>query len=338
MQELLIIIISIHSYRFNPNYRPYITENEEAFDAIEHFKDYEHLSVINEDNLPVISDSQPKLNYLMDVPHSGRYVLIVDYVTNRNVSDVSILQVNQAGESVQDGGITLYPCTFTTVCRQPVIDSQSREKVFFIDLNDVRPIEVVTGGKSHVAIKSIAAIPYEDWSLDYIQPTPVCVRQNGKCVAATFRNAPDSKKIEFEQEHDDRIALKLPEVYDNSTKLIYLQRENPTIVINSKVLNPGRYVVLIKYYQPNHPRFLINYKLDSNRQIYEDKLSVNHCPSISGCREVITQRVDIDEGFTFTLTVSTFSFKLVMTYFYKLNSFLEQSCYRCLVGLCSLST
>lgn len=45
------------------------------------------------------------------------------------------------------------------------------------------------------AIKSIAIVPVEDWSIDLITPNPVCVMQDGKCVQTMFRNAPDSKKV-----------------------------------------------------------------------------------------------------------------------------------------------
>lgn len=41
----------------------------------------------------------------------------------------------------------------------------------------------------------MVAIPTEDWSLDYIQPKPLCVRKDGKCVSGKFPTPPDSKKV-----------------------------------------------------------------------------------------------------------------------------------------------
>lgn len=49
--------------------------------------------------------------------------------------------------------------------------------------------------QTNVAIKSVAIVPIEDWSIDFITPFPVCVMQDGKCIEATFRAAPDSKKV-----------------------------------------------------------------------------------------------------------------------------------------------
>lgn len=45
------------------------------------------------------------------------------------------------------------------------------------------------------AIKSIAIVPVEEWSIDLITPSPVCVMQDGKCIQTAFRTAPDSKKV-----------------------------------------------------------------------------------------------------------------------------------------------
>lgn len=46
-----------------------------------------------------------------------------------------------------------------------------------------------------VAIKSVAAIPIEDWSIDFITPNSVCIMKDGKCVDATYQSAADSKKV-----------------------------------------------------------------------------------------------------------------------------------------------
>ncbi|CAO1298828.1 unnamed protein product [Diamesa hyperborea] len=77
---------------------------------------------------------------MLRVPKQGRYVLVVDYITDPSLTDAALLSVNQAKESEQDGTAMLYPCIYRMVCRQPVIDKESREKVFFIEVNDMRPI------------------------------------------------------------------------------------------------------------------------------------------------------------------------------------------------------
>lgn len=118
-------------------------------------------------------------------------------------------------------------------------------------------------------------------------------------------------QIEFEHEHEDRIAKDdLPDVYDNATKVVYLgDGDDSTWEIRSKVPSAGRYHVIVKFFQPNHPQFNLIYRINTDKSIYDGKLPLRNCPSISGCRELIKQDngyswFDIEEGVTITLTVS----------------------------------
>jgi len=235
-------------------------------------------------------------------------VIVVDYITDARFSEAAYLGVNQVGESEQDGIALLYPCTYKMVCRSPVMDRESREKVFYISVNDTHPI-VLKSGAQGIAIKSVTPIPYEQWSVDYIHPRPVCVSKDDDCVESTFPAAPNSKKIEFEFDQEERIAQEnLPEIFGNATKVIYINKDSSSVSLTSKVLEPGRYIIITKYYQPNHPRFPIIYRLETERQNYDGKFVLDHCPSSSGCRGVIKQDedgyvwFDIDDTFTFSFT------------------------------------
>lgn len=180
---------------FGPVYEPFVTQDREAFKPTEFYTDPEHLKLINEKQLPALNAVQPKLTYIVDVPRSGRYIVVVDYVTDKQSPESYVITVNLEGDGPGDGIVTLYPCLYTTVCRQPVIDGDSKEKVFYFDNNNLKAIEVTGDEESKVAIKSVTAIPVHDWSIDLITPSPVCVMKDGKCVQATFRAAPDSKKV-----------------------------------------------------------------------------------------------------------------------------------------------
>ncbi|XP_053667229.1 laminin subunit alpha [Anopheles marshallii] len=277
---------------FNPQTESFIIEDGQSYKPVEHFKEYQHLDKVREQEMPILTDSQPELFYPMEVPHAGRYVLVVDYITNRNNPEVAILQVNLIGDIDQDGAATAYPCTYTTVCRQPVIDRESREKIFFLDPNSRKPIQVksVETSSGSIAIKSITAIPYEDWSTDYIRPNSVCVMQGGNCVQTSYRTAPDSKKIEFETENEYLIAENVPsQLYDNSTKLILLDQNQTELAIEAKIQHPNRYVLIVKFFQPDHPSFNVQYRIQAGRQNYDGRLEVRHCPANSGCREVLKQ-------------------------------------------------
>jgi len=194
---ILIILNNEFGFRYGPVFEPFLIEDSKVAKPKEYFNDNEHLMVIKEKNnsLPLISGTQMKFYYMLNVTQTGRYIIVVDYITDKNNLDTTMLSVNQLGDDEDDGVATLYQCTYTTICRQPVIDKEAREKVFFINSTNMRPIEIIGEESGRIGIKSITAIPLDQWSLDYIQPSPVCVMQDGKCVQATFRAAPDSKKV-----------------------------------------------------------------------------------------------------------------------------------------------
>lgn len=94
----------------------------------------------------------------------------------------------------------------------------------------------------------------------------------------------------------------------NDTQLIFIGPEKSSIEIKSKVPNPGRYSILVKFYQPNHAAFNILYKIDADKLSYDGKVDVRNCPSISGCRELILQNngaksFELEENVTITFTV-----------------------------------
>ena len=91
--------------------------------------------------------------------------------------------------------------------------------------------------------------------------------------------------------------------------MVYLDINELTWEIHSKVPSPGRYHIIVKFFQPNHPQFDLKYHINADKSVYDGKLSVRNCPSNSGCRELIQQDngyiwFDVDENITIALTVS----------------------------------
>lgn len=293
--------------QFSPVTRAHITEGDQVFDPVVHYEDFEHLSVLKEDQLPALSGDQQNLNYVLNVPKAGRYIVVIDYITERSFADADIIRVSLAGDEYSEGVVTVYPCYFTMVCRQPVVDVESREKIFYISAKEPTTIVIRADQPSRIGIKSATAIPIEQWSLDYIHPSPVAVIQDSMPVKGRFSVVADSKRIEMEADQMDRIAQETPvEIFDNSTKLIYLNKDNSSITVSSKVNLPGRYIILVKYYNPNHPRMDVHYRIETDSQNWEGKLKVAHCPSNIGCRMMVDHHgstvFEINGPLTVTLT------------------------------------
>lgn len=130
---------------YSPSYSPVIRADKDAIEVQEYYEDVDHLSVIGEKRLPSLKDSQQILTYIVNVQRTGPYIVIVDYVTERNgIGEAYITRVKlvESEDDESDGSVILYPCVYTMVCRQPVTDKDSREKVFWLDTNVIRPIEI----------------------------------------------------------------------------------------------------------------------------------------------------------------------------------------------------
>uniref|UniRef100_A0A1B0DIX1 Uncharacterized protein n=1 Tax=Phlebotomus papatasi TaxID=29031 RepID=A0A1B0DIX1_PHLPP len=257
---------------YTPAYTGYNTEDKSSTSTVMQYSDYEHLSIQGEDQIPVLNGYQPKLYFPVRVWQSGKYILVVDYITRRDY-----------------------------------VEPELAKKIVHLD-NDVEHTVVLNAGRKDIGIISVTAIPLSQWSLDYVTPSQVCVMRDGECVKGSFRTVPDSKKIEFETDHEDMVSDNLSDVvFDNNTKLINLNRDLTTIEIRSKVPSPGRYVILVKFYQPYHPKFNIDYRIQVDQQTLEGKFPVRHCPSNIGCREVVKGEgdyiwFDIEDSFGLTLT------------------------------------
>nr|AAA28662.1 laminin A chain [Drosophila melanogaster] len=299
---------------FSPAATPFVIgENSKPTNPVETYTDPEHLQIVSHvGDIPVLSGSQNELHYIVDVPRSGRYIFVIDYISDRNFPDSYYINLKLKDNPDSETSVLLYPCLYSTICRTSV-NEDGMEKSFYINKEDLQPVIIsadIEDG-SRFPIISVTAIPVDQWSIDYINPSPVCVIHDQQCATPKFRSVPDSKKIEFETDHEDRIATNKPPYasLDERVKLVHLDSQNEaTIVIESKVdaTKPNLFVILVKYYQPSHPKYQVYYTLTAGKNQYDGKFDIQHCPSSSGCRGVIRPAgegsFEIDDEFKFTIT------------------------------------
>lgn len=264
----------------------FVDEKGVRIPLTEYFTDRDVLAEVGQDEIPLINDEQPEVHFEMRIAKPGPYVLVVTYVTSKDEDRTSTLLVE--ANTVSKGKVTIYPCKYTSICRQVVTDRHGKIAVTNFTSNYVSL--VINGEKNgNVAVDSIVAIPYDRWSLDYTEPKSVCVRQDGKCVQGLFPGAADAKKVEFETDNGALEVDSRPTgIYDNATKLIHLNNDDAAIDVRTKVPQPGEYIFIVQYYQPDHPGFALDV-LVQNGKFYEAKLPIDHCPSNSGCRSIVTQ-------------------------------------------------
>lgn len=106
--------------------------NADGVEAPEVYTDDEHIRLINTQPLPLLNEYQQSLSYLTNVSQPGKYIVVVDYVTERKFPESYILKVSLTGSDQPEGYVTVPSCLYTTVCRQPVVDEESKEQVFIV--------------------------------------------------------------------------------------------------------------------------------------------------------------------------------------------------------------
>lgn len=102
------------------------------------------------------------------------------------------------------------------------------------------------------------AIPLEDWSMDHVTPKTECVKKNGACLPSLFPGAPDQSVIlpfvvpGGGDGGAGEAADRMPEgIYDLDAQLLYIDGDKPILDITGAVPQPGIYVLVANYYQPD---------------------------------------------------------------------------------------
>ncbi|VVC44657.1 Hypothetical protein CINCED_3A025090 [Cinara cedri] len=274
-------------------------------EPVDYFEDIKQLDVLGVPKLPVISETQPELKLELSIANSGPYVILINYMTPSSIQTKAVIRI-EVDEKINSGKAILYACHHTTLCRQAAVDAMGKVAIF--DINKQVTRVILKGGEdlSRVGVESIVALPLDKWSLDYINPNPSCIKKDGKCIQSFYPTPPDTKKVEFKTDNEDRLATVAPkDIYDNSTALVILDHADSIVDLAGKVPGPGAYVFVVHFYQPDFPAFEMNV-LIHNGQTYEAVLPVKHCPSNSGCRSVVKQangntQFQLIENFLLTL-------------------------------------
>jgi hypothetical protein len=95
--------------------------------------------------IPVLTSSQPEIQFDIKVAEPGEYVLVVHYVTKTTIGNSSALDVRTKGEKKSyRGRFKIYSCYYTWPCRQVAVDKLGRVAVFSFDTNIINILLTVS--------------------------------------------------------------------------------------------------------------------------------------------------------------------------------------------------
>lgn len=89
-------------------------------------------------------------------------------------------------------------------------------------------------------------------------------------------------------------------------QLIFLDEKEPTVDVRGTVPRRGLYTFVLHYFQPENSNFELE-ALIQNGLFHNGVVTIDHCPSRTGCRSVIRQRdtnatfFQVDDSFMLTL-------------------------------------
>ena len=165
-----------------------------------------------------------------------------------------------------EGQAYIYDCPYSTLCRQVVTDADGRVVEFDVSTGTTNVKVNGRDPEMKVAIDRIVLVPLSNWSIDYVKPVSQCVRDEGECVPSVYPAAPDgSVMILMSDGNQDKLASFPPSgIYDLNTPLVMLDEKNPLVHISGNVPDPGYYVIVAHYYQPEKPEIQIPISIKEN--------------------------------------------------------------------------
>nr|XP_026696566.1 laminin subunit alpha-5 isoform X4 [Ciona intestinalis] len=263
--------------------------------------------------------------YTVDIalPQAGKYVLVLEYASTQNQLQRSSVTVSDgAANDYSDVKFNVYACPYSFLCRQVALGVLDDVKVFELSLPTMRVTMTTEAGASFY-IKSLTAIPYSEWTMELVEPKPLCITTTGpafdQCVTSVYPVPLGSSKfnvpVPTTVDGDDEPAPPtLPDnINDESVQLVYLDGADVTgggqttlqIPMN---LRPGRYVFLVHFYNPDHISFAPRVVIDGGIASTGDA-NITYCPSADGCRAVVTKD---DGSVVVDITVPTTTFTITV--------------------------
>uniref|UniRef100_A0A669D8V4 Laminin subunit alpha 3 n=1 Tax=Oreochromis niloticus TaxID=8128 RepID=A0A669D8V4_ORENI len=235
--------------------------------------------------MAALNGRQSQLQLSLLVPHSGPYMLILEYASEVDtVQNVNILISGQSVDPVM-GRANIYSCAFSNLCRSVAVDNRNQVAVF--QLSHRTEVLLQTSTASFLLYK-VYAVPADEFSIEYVDPKVLCVSTHGRFTEDTWwkyltalppRHSVCAVLLFF--------FLYLPSPKDtHSGFLMFFFFSQTEISFTPNVPLPGRYVIIVHYHQPEHISFPVEVRVDAGRE-WKGMINASFCPAVSGCREVV---------------------------------------------------
>ncbi|EGT43369.1 hypothetical protein CAEBREN_17090 [Caenorhabditis brenneri] len=250
----------------------------------------------------VRADENPRtVEGKLDVPETGEYVIVIEY-HNREETDGNVgIEVSQNGNVVTKGNVVIHHCPYATFCRELV---SSNGTIPYIPLEKGEAtVQFMIKPNHEFGLAGFYLIKKSDFSSEYLQQVPVCIRKDGRCVPQSF--PPASESVVTEAENGPNMEksivgekLTFPVSNSKEMRVVPLDDAQATIEISGVVPTRGHYMFLVHYFNQDNTPLNIDVLLQNEHYFQGDSCNsfacstvpLAFCPSISGCRALIRDK------------------------------------------------
>ncbi|XP_037391080.1 laminin subunit alpha-3-like isoform X2 [Pygocentrus nattereri] len=246
--------------------------------------------------LASVSGRQAQLRLMLHVPESGSHVLVLEYASEmNNTQNVNVFIGGQPLDQVQTRA-NIYSCAYSFLCRSIVVDGENRAAHFLLP---PKAEILLQASAASFLLNRVYAVPSDNFTMELINPKELCVSVHGRftddskhCVQSQFHTPSTAvvldassvtRPVRFTSQSSGRC---------NGLLLKYPQTE---VELSAQVPQPGRYVFIVQYCQPEHPAFPVEVLLNTG-STWAGQLNASFCPTMSGCRGAVIaeRRISLD--------------------------------------------
>ncbi|XP_075389015.1 laminin subunit alpha-3 [Tenrec ecaudatus] len=233
-----------------------------------------------------LSGREVELWLRLRVPKVGNYVVVVEYATDVDLLSVVNVDV-KSPQSTATGQVNIYSCRYSILCRSAVIDNTHRIAVYEL----LADVDIhIKAQMARFLLHQICIIPVEEFSTDYIRPQVHCMasygqvsNQSATCVSQTFETPLTAFILDAPREGPSPRPPQDPSLSANAVSGITLKAPQDQVTLKGHVPQPGRYVLVIHFYQPEHPSFPAQVFVEGAQQ-WSGAFRASFCPHVLGCQ------------------------------------------------------
>uniref|UniRef100_A0A8B9FEP2 Laminin subunit alpha 3 n=1 Tax=Amazona collaria TaxID=241587 RepID=A0A8B9FEP2_9PSIT len=223
-----------------------------------------------------ISGREVNLQMTINVPQVGRYVLVFEYANEDDQLYTAMVTIHSPGP-VTEGRVRIYSCKYRLIFNPAFCLSFLCRSVVVDDSNRIAAYDLLADTKIHLKASSINFLLV---SFHFLTPFVILMLSLPSFIAGRRHKA----------------QLINPGIFNETNTLselfLFLQNQ---ITLNGRVHRMGRYVFVVHFYQPAHPLFSVQVRLNVGR-VWSGSFNASFCPHLSGCRDqvIAENRIELD--------------------------------------------